>query len=387
MAETLSTWSEEKCKVIEFSDSEITQETRDKLHDFQVTTDSPIFTRILIEKLKSEKQKMCNNWWDIKKLNVDLAIFLALESMNVDTPFEYLFLTTSPEISILWKKKTLRYNFDETKVQALRWAYAKLVRDRWDGTSGLDGYTKDLEVIYFKSQILRSDIINNQELRNRRTMGEFIKETLPQSVNGILRNIIKRKQLDKGLDDDQLNIMEANFRVLIEFIIYIESSGGISLINLEWSSGKSAFQWLDGFIDMKATLNQKTWERAYDRRKGLYSPYDSALRRSAQYYSWKWYEAELVYGSRTVPTWIVEKYLEQPFMSPLSLTNEQALILFLTSNFGNNHYRIFTSVLRDWSQEAMAEFYRDIHHTKTTQDEEDTIERGLKKFWSQLQGL
>lgn len=213
------------------------------------------------------------------------------------------------------------------------------------------------------------------------TLSEFIEnEWIPVSTQRVLYKLLREKGNFHNLHQDDWEKVLSNFKNLVHFIVAVESFWGQYIENNEWSSGKWPFQYLDGFKNGEVTL--VSGQPAFSRENQNFSPFDTALRRSMRYYSWgasDYYN----YGkySDQIPAWIIEAYENQPNISPLDLSHEESLNLWVIDIFSReSSYEYLAEILIYGNAESMKELYNRIHHTQPNEQVNTNVARNFEIF-------
>ncbi len=188
--EAPSTWTEKTeltCPVIENPlNSIVTQETREELRQFQIQSDSDIFSITILKAWQVEVSS------SIGKPSIGNVINEAVKNLRENNIDEY-FLLSGPVGEI-----TISINDDEYQVanfflrESSEWIegykdfrkrYSKAVRDNGNGVSWFKNITSELENRYL--QIQRDNI--EESLRDKIPLGQFLEENwLPESTIEIL---------------------------------------------------------------------------------------------------------------------------------------------------------------------------------------------------------
>ena len=238
------------------------------------------------------------------------------------------------------------------------------------------------------------DTIENSEISE--SLIDFIRQNwIPDSSSDILFTTISTGWIiAENISVEDWEIMLSNLQVFIEFIVQVESFWWQNIQNNQWSSAKWPFQYLDWFINWEPTLIPKiddnweivkddTWNtvmiRAFNRNEWDFSPFDTALRRTRRYYDSYWAE--------WVPDWVNKAWNNQPEFSPLNLSWEQSINLWIIDSF--TRWNGVTDYLRDvvihWHWQAMQDFYYNIHHTNPTNAVRRNVDRHLSSHLARLQ--
>ena len=231
------------------------------------------------------------------------------------------------------------------------------------------------------------------EIQEKQSVTEYLDEFwLPESTKKIIETILEEFydiNYFERLTLEEKNKLFHNFIILTKYVVAIESSGWKYVVNSQWSSAKWPFQYLDGFIDWKATQIPKKDENkkilldengkeilmnAYSREEEKYSPFDTGLRRNMMYYASMSPEySDDYYNYDTYkhlfPEYIKNGWEKQPNFSPLDFTQEESINFWLIDSFinGNKENKTyFIKILFSWDIQAAKDFYSIIHHTKTT---------------------
>lgn len=243
--------------------------------------------------------------------------------------------------------------------------------------------------------------------QNYDTLTEFLDENwIPESSKEIIRWLFEKYwAFSENISEEDLWNLHQNLWVLIKFIVAVESSWGRNIINTEWSSAKWPFQYLDWYINWTPTtvlakdengnpVFDENWNeirvRKYDRETWDYSPFDTALRRNMEYYASQAPDyANDYYNyskySEYIPEWVIESYENQPELSPLDLSWEESINMWLVDSFCRSKTQEYMSgIILHWNASDMKRFYNRIHHTSPDAAVNTNVQNHFDIFASQL---
>lgn len=238
------------------------------------------------------------------------------------------------------------------------------------------------------------EVESDLEAETGETLIDFLKQNwVPESSSEILFIILSTGWFfADDMSDTDRSIMISNLQVFIEFIVQIESFWWKNIKNNEWitdnwpsSSAKWPFQYLDWYINREPTLipKRENWRiirdeewntvmvRAFDRQEWRFSPFDTALNRVRRYYNTHWADG--------VPSWVEEAWNNQPDFSPLDLTWEQSINLWIIDSFTRGSWALnyLSNIITRWDSGAMSSFYNNIHHTRPS----DAVRRNVRRHF------
>ncbi len=250
-------------------------------------------------------------------------------------------------------------------------------------------------------------VSENQENQNQETLTDFLDENwIPESSKEIIRWLFEKHwAFSEVVSEEDIWNLYQNLWVLIKFIVAVESYWGKNIINDEWSSAKCPFQYLDWYINWVPTtilvkdengdpVLDENWNetrvRKYNRETWDYSPFDTALRRNMEYYASQapgyandYYNYSKY--SEYIPEWVIESYENQPELSPLDLSWEESINMWLVDSFCRSKTQEYMSgIILHWDASDMKRFYNRIHHTSPDAAVNENVQQHFDTFAADL---
>lgn len=290
--------------------------------------------------------------------------------------------------------------------------------DAWWVLPDSDGFKID-EIMYNYSHFIIQSIDDplitsseNQEnividTSHQETLTEFLDENwIPESSKEIIRWLFEKYgAFSEDTSEEDFWKIYHNLWVLVKFIVAVESSWGMNIRNSQWSSAKWPFQYLDWYINWVPTtvlvtdkddnpILDENWNEIrrskYNRETWDYSPFDTALRRNMEYYASQspGYENDYYNYNKYleyIPSWIINSYENQPELSPLDLSWEESINMWLVDSFCRWKTQEYMSgIILEWDAWDMKRFYNKIHHTAPDKRVSENVQRHFEIFANNL---
>lgn len=302
-----------------------------------------------------EWDKLLEEKLDIKKKHL-LGSFLTIED-------EENWFKRIDEID-LQLEKDCKIVIDKTKIELNTFRFWKTLKDGGGGIEDRSFIIDWIEQYITGKKINIKDFSNNDKevfskfLKNEGDNNiEFTKEFISKNMLTFIKNI-------------------NNYLI---FLLNIESSWGKLYLENTDSSAKSLFQIIDGW---------KNWEKHsdYNRKKWLYTPFETMLRRADKYYNdWKFEN----FKSEKTPQYIKDAWnndwkldlWEDTWISVDKLINLLMMDILMRNWKDDSEAKTYFMWMILWWEDSRDKLYSKIHHTNVDKKTEEVMKQaslGLK---------